>query len=158
MIYSTATVPVNGANLVSLTGEQVWQALILKARDARLFLPSGFCTKCEVIFEGQGYIIREATILNDDITEIVTFEPKTKVSFHQVKGPREGVIVNEIIQDSAGAWSLKFYCYVGLRSSEPGGEAEKKEQSMLDSEDKGYKGALVSTLAKTRALVAGGKL
>lgn len=44
MIYSTATVPVNPEGETPLTREQVWKGLELKARDARLFLPSGLCT------------------------------------------------------------------------------------------------------------------
>ena len=59
---------------------------------------------------------------------------------------------------SDGSLGLKFYCYLGLLNGEPGGPEEKKAQSMMDSEDKGYRAALVATLAKTRALVAESKL
>lgn len=41
MIFSTATVPVNPSGEGKLTREQVWAGLVLKARDARLFLPPG---------------------------------------------------------------------------------------------------------------------
>lgn len=41
MIYSTATVPVNPDGARPLTRAQIWAALELKARDARLFLPPG---------------------------------------------------------------------------------------------------------------------
>ena len=158
MIHSTAKVAVNSAGQIPLTREEVWKGLVLKARDARPFFPQGICTKCDLVFEGKGYIIREATIAGNDITEIVTFETNTKVSFHQVKGPNEGVVINEIIQDDGGTLSLKFYCYLGLRNGNPGSDEEKKEQAMLDSEEKGYRGALVSTLAKTRLMVAERKL
>ena len=158
MIYSTATVPVNKVGQLPLTREQAWQGLVLKARDARLFLPPGICTKCDVLVEGKDYIIREATILGEDISEIVTFESGSKVSFHQFRSPREGVIVNEIKQDPDGSLSLRFYCLLGLRNAEPGGPEEQKEQAMPNSEDLGYRGALLSTLARTRALVAEGKI
>ena len=75
MIYSTATVPVNPDGVIPLSRAQVWQGLVLKARDARLFLPPGYCTKCDVTVEGDGFIVREATILNDDLVEGITFEP-----------------------------------------------------------------------------------
>ena len=52
MIFSTATVPVNHHGERKLTREQVWAGLVLKARDARLFLPPGACTKCAVVAEG----------------------------------------------------------------------------------------------------------
>ena len=112
MIFSTATVPVNPSGERKLTREQVWAGLVLKARDARLFLPPGACTKCEVVAEGKDFIVRKAVILKDEITEIVTFAQQRKVSFHQVKSPREGVIVNEILEDDAGELHLKFYAYL----------------------------------------------
>jgi Domain of unknown function (DUF1857) len=138
-----------------LTRDQVWQGLVMKARDASQFLPPGACTKCEVVDEGDDYIVREATILGDEVKEIVTFEPKSRVSFHQVTGPREGVIVNQILEADDGSLSLRFYCLLGLRNSEPGGPEEQREQAMMES---GYRGALESTLAKVRELVTQGKL
>jgi hypothetical protein len=99
MIFSTATVPVNPSGQGKLTREQVWAGLVLKAKDARLFLPPGACIKCEVVPEGTDFIVREAVIMNDELTEIITFAPNQKVSFHQLKSRREGVIVNEIVED-----------------------------------------------------------
>ena len=158
MIFSTATVPVNPKGERKLTREQVWAGLVLKARNAQLFLPPGACTKCEVIDEGTDYIVRDAVIMNDEITEIVTFAPNQKVSFHQVKSPREGVIVNEILEDDAGELQLRFYAYLGLLGVTPGCEQQRQAQALMDSEDRGYKPALLSTLARTRTLAEEGKL
>ncbi|NMO17921.1 DUF1857 family protein [Pyxidicoccus fallax] len=158
MIYSTATVPVNPEGEIPLTREQLWKGLVLKARDARLFLPPGACTRCEVVSDGEEVIIREATILGDDLKEIITFEPQAKVSFHQFKGPREGVIVNEVLEGDDGSLHLKFYGLLGLRNAEPGSEQERQEQAAMDSEERGYKRALLSTLARTRALVREGRI
>lgn len=158
MIYSTATVPVNPPGEESLTREQAWRGLVLKARDARQFLPPGFCDKCDVVQEGQDFIVRDAIIQKENLTEIVTFEPMSKVSFHQFKGPREGVIVNELIEDDNGALQLRFYCLLGLKGAAPDGPEEQQEKARMDSEDKGYKKALLSTLARTRSLVKEGKL
>jgi len=146
MIFSTATVPVNPSGERKLTREQVWAGLVLKARDARLFLPPGACTKCE------------AVIMNDELTEIITFAPNQKVFFHQFKSPREGVIVNEILEDEDGELQLRFYCYLGLVGARPGSEQERQAQALMDSEDHGYKAALLSTLARTRTLTDEGKL
>jgi len=44
-----------------------------------------------------------------------------------------------------------------LRGKEPNGPEERAEQAWMDS-DKGYQTALLSTLARTRALLAEGKL
>jgi hypothetical protein len=154
MIYSSSTVPVNPEGQVPLTRAQIWKGLELKARDARLFLPPDVCTRCEVVAESGGHIVREATIAGQDVREIISFEPQRKVSFFQEAGPREGVIVNELFEDSSGALQLRFYCYLGLRDREPGGPEEQAEQAHMDSEH-GYKLALLSTLARTRILVAG---
>jgi hypothetical protein len=158
MIFSTATVPVNPSGERQLTRDQVWASLVLKARDARLFLPPGACTKCEVVAEGKDFIVREAVILGDELTEIATFAPQHKVSFHQVKSPREGVIVNEILEGDAGELQLRFYAYLGVVGVPPGGEEERQEQARLDSADRGYKAALLSTLARTRTLAEEGTL
>jgi hypothetical protein len=153
MIYSTATVPVNPAGETPLTRAQAWQGLVLKARDAREFLPPNLCTRCDVVEESATHIVRDATIGGNDLREIIVFEPERKVSFFQASGPREGVIVNELFEDDTGALYLKFYCYTGLRGKVPGGPEEQAEQAWMDS-DKGYKTALLSTLKRTRELFA----
>ena len=157
MIYSTATVPVNPEGATPLTRAQVWKGLVLKARDARLFLPPNLCTRCEVLEESATHIVREATIAGDDLREIIAFEPEKKVTFFQATGPREGAIINELFEDDAGALQLRFYCYTGLRGKKPFGPKEQAEQAQFDS-DKGYKAALLSTLRRTRELIAESKL
>lgn len=84
-------------------------------------------------------------------------EPQSKVTYFQATGPREGAIINELFEDEAGALQLKFYCYLGLRGKQPGGHEEQAEQVQFDS-DKGYRSALLSTLKRTRELVAEGKV
>ncbi len=157
MIYSTATLEVNPQGEVPLTRAQAWAGLVLKARDARLFLPPGLCTYCEVVEESNTHIVREATIAGGDLREIITFEPEEKVTFFQATGPREGAIINELFEDDAGQLQLRFYCYLGLRGKAPGGPEEQAEQAWMDG-DKGYKSALASTLKRTRELLAQGKL
>jgi hypothetical protein len=157
MIYSTATVPVNPEGETKLSRAQAWRGLVLKARDARQFLPPNLCTHCEVTEESASHLVREATIGGINLREIIAFEPEAKVTFFQATGPREGAIVNELFEDDAGALHLRFYCYLGLRGKAPGGPEEQAEQAQFDG-DKGYKAALVSTLGRTRELLAEGKL
>ena len=157
MIYSTASVPVNPAGETRLTREQAWKGLELKARDARLFLPPGLCTRCDVTEESATHFVREATIASVDLREIITLERASKVTFFQATGPREGAIVNELFEEEAGELQIRFYCYLGLRGKQPSGLEEQAEQAQFDS-DKGYKAALVSTLKRTRELLANGKL
>ena len=126
MIYSTATVPVNPEGETTLTRAQVWAGLELKARDARLFLPPGLCTRCDVVEESATHFVREA-------------------------------IVNELFEGPDGTLQLRFYCYLGLRGREPNGPEEQAEQAQFDGET-GYKAALMSTLKRTRELLAEGRL
>ena len=157
MIYSTATVPVNPDGEIRLTRDQVWKGLVLKARDARLFLPPGLCTRCDVVEESRTHLVREATIAGADLREIIAFEPERKVTFFQASGPREGAIVNELFEDANGALQLRFYCYLGLRDKAPDGPEEQAEQAQFDSDD-GYRSALLSTLQRTRELLVEGRL
>jgi hypothetical protein len=157
MIYSTATVPVNPAGETPLTREQVWQGLERKARDARLFLPPGLCTRCDVTEESATHFVREATIGGRELREIIVLEPGRKVTFFQAAGPREGAIINELVEDADGALQLRFYCYLGLRGQAPNGPEEQAEQAQFDS-DQGYKAALLSTLKRTREMLADGTL
>lgn len=157
MIYSTATVPVNPEGETPLTREQAWAGLIRKARDARLFLPPGLCTRCDVVEESATHLVREATIGGQDLREIITFEPQAKVTFFQATGPREGAIVNELFEDGSGVLRLRFYCFLGLRGKAPNGPEERAEQAQFDGET-GYRAALVSTLKRTRELLAAGRL
>ena len=157
MIYATATVPVNPDGETRLSREQVWKGLELKARDARLFLPPGLCTRCDVVEESATHFVREATIAGADLREIIALEPQRKVTFFQATGPREGAIINELFEDEDGALQLRFYCYLGLRGKAPNGPEEQAEQAQFDS-DTGYKAALLSTLKRTREMLADGKL
>lgn len=157
MIYSTATVPVNPEGERPLTRAQVWRGLVLKARDARQFLPPNLCTRCEVLEESATHLLREATIAGDDIRELISFEPESKVSFFQVTGPREGVVINELFEDTSGALQLRYYCYLGLRGKQPGSPEEQAEQAFMDGEN-GYRAALRSTLKRTRELLGEGKI
>jgi hypothetical protein len=157
MIYSTATVPVNPEGQIKLTRAQAWAGLELKARDARLFLPPGLCTRCDVVEEGATHFVREATIGGADLREIVVLEQERKVTFFQAAGLREGAIVNELYEDEAGALQLRFYCYLGLRDKVPNSAEEQADQAKLDGDD-GYKAALLSTLKRTRELLVEGTL
>lgn len=157
MIYSTATVPVNTPGQKPLTRSQAWEGLVQKARDARLFFPPNECTRSEIVEESASHLVREATILGDELTEIITFEGDTKITFFQAISPREGAIINELLEDERGELQLRFYCYLGLRGKVPNGPEEQAAQAWMDSE-KGFKAAIQSTLKRTRELVAEGSI
>lgn len=135
-----------------LTRAQVWEGLVQKARDARLFFPPDECTRCEIVEESDSHLVRNATILGDDITEIITFDAETKITFFQAKSPREGAIVNELFEDQNGDLQLRFYCYLGLRDKAANGPEERAVQAWMDS-DNGFKAAIQTTLKRTRELL-----
>lgn len=157
MIYSTATLPVNAPGQTPLTRAQAWEGLVQKARDAKLFFPPNECTYCEIVEESASHAVRAATILGDDITEIITFDAGTKITFFQATSPREGAIINELFEDENGELQLRFYCYLGLRGKVPNGPEEQAAQAWMDSE-KGFKAAIESTLKRTRELLDEGKI
>ena len=157
MIYSTATLPVNAPGQTPLTRSQAWEGLVQKARDARLFFPPDECTRSEIIEESASHLVREATILGSDLTEIITFEANTKITFFQAISPREGAIINALLEDERGELQLRFYGYLGLRGKVPNGSEEQAAQAWMDSE-KGFKAAIQSTLKRTRELVAEGRI
>jgi hypothetical protein len=157
MIHATATVPVNAPGQAPLTRAQAWAGLVRKARDARRFFPPGECTRCDIVEESPTHLVREATVLGDDLTEIVTFEAPTRITFFQALSPREGAIVNELFEDGNGDLQLRFYGYLGLRGKAAGGAEEQAAQAWLDS-DQGFKAAIHATLQRTRELLAQGRL
>ena len=157
MIYSTATLPVNAPGQTLLTRAQVWEGLVQKARDAKLFFPPNECTRCEIVEESASHLVREATILGDELTEVVTFDAETKITFFQANSPREGAIINELFEDENGDLQLRFYCYLGLRGKVPNGPEEQATQVWMDS-DQGFKAAIQSTLKRTRELSDEGKV
>jgi hypothetical protein len=156
MIYSTATLPVNAPGQTPLTRAQVWAGLVQKAREPRQFFPPNECTHSAIVEESASHLVRQATILGDDITEIITFGDG-KVSFFQVKSPREGAIINALIEDDNGDLQLRFYGYLGLVGKAPDGPEVQAAQAWLDSE-KGFAAAIASTLKRTRELVAEGRI
>ena len=158
MITMSIDVPVNEdvpAGEEVLSRNEIWRGMVAKARDARDFVPG--CTKCEVVDEGDGYVIREAAINGIELKEIISFEDERKVIFHQVNGPWEGIIVNELVDGENDTLLLRFYCLLSRLSVESGGEEELRDQAMFGGE-KGYGPAIRQTIATTRRLLKGGKL
>ena len=146
MITMSIDVPVNEdvpAGEEVLSRNEIWRGMVAKARDARDFVPG--CTKCEVVDDGI------------ELKEIISFEDERKVIFHQVNGPWEGIIVNELVDGENDTLLLRFYCLLSRLGVESGGEEELRDQAMFGGE-KGYGPAIRQTIATTRRLLKGGKL
>jgi hypothetical protein len=135
---------------------EAWQGLKCKARDARPFLPAGLCNRCDVVEESQTHVVREVTIAEQDLGEIITLEPQWKVTFFQAAGPREGRSSTSSSRMKtvrcSGACTATSACVANSRTAR-----KLAEQMQFDSEN-GDKAALLSTLKRARELRAEGKL
>jgi hypothetical protein len=157
MIYSTATVPVNPEGETRLTRAQAWAGLELKARDARLFLPPGLCTRCDVVEESATHFVREATIAGADLREIITLEPQEQGHLLPGDRPARRRDHQRTVRRRERRPPVAF-----LLLSRPARQSaerliipeEQAEQAQFDS-DKGYTAALLSTLRRTREAARG---
>ena len=83
---------------------------------------------------------------------------RARSPFSRRPATREGAIINELFEGDGGELRLEFYCYLGLRDKAPNGPEEQAGRKQFDSEDKGYKSALLSTLNRTCEMLADGTL
>jgi hypothetical protein len=97
-----------------------------------------------------------STIGGADLREIVTLEPVRKATFFQATGPR-GRHRQRVVRGRSRHAPAPLPLLSRLRDKEPNGPEEQAEQAQFDS-DQGYKAALLSTLKRTRELVAEGRL
>lgn len=150
------TVPIN-ANLKPgdpvLTRDEIWEGLLMKSYDARPFVH--LMTKCEVTKEFENGIERDIIFRGMDLTERLTFYPKTRVEFLRTRGIEMGTITNEILEDDDGQLQLRF-AFTLERADLPAGSAEEREFAAGYAQ--GYLVSVQRTIDHIRALVREGKL
>ena len=157
MIYSTATVPVNPEGETTLTRAQVWRGLDSRpATPACSFRPD-LCTRCEVVEESATHIVREATIAGDDLREIIAFEPEKQGDLLPGRRSARRRDHQRAVRGRSRRAAAAVLLLPGPARQGAGGPEEQAEQAQFDS-DKGYKAALLSTLKRTRELLAEGRL
>lgn len=150
------SVPVN-ANLGPgdpvLTRAQVWEGLMMKARDAKPFVH--LMTKCDVTKELADGIERDIVFRGMALTERLIFHPETKVEFLRTKGIEMGTITNEIIADAKGELHLRFAFSLEREDMKPGSE---EEWDFAAGYAQGYLVSVQKTIDVIRDLVRSGKL
>lgn len=151
---STPRVPANpdGAD-VTLSKEEIWQALIWKAEYAQLFVkPIIDCRVLERFDDGfLREIVHEDSQGRDLLYERIFLVPRKTVTFLRLNGPVYGQIVNSISTD--GPLSLDFSFTLGLVGETHGSQKEKEyEEEFL----RGYLIAAESTLEAAREYVRTG--
>jgi hypothetical protein len=105
--------------------------------------------KCELVEQGEGWLVRDIYLFGEELTERVTFEPERLVTFVRTKGRVPGVIINEILGEDDDL-RLKF----GFELSAEGIEEAAGRGRVLRPHRPPPTTAPASTLAAMRRLVA----
>jgi len=149
-------VPVNlglAAGEPHLSRDQIWEGLMMKARDAKPFVHR--MTVCDVVKEWDGGLDRDIVFHDMPMGERLFFYPKEKIVFLRTRGVEMGTITNEILDDDKGALLLRFAFTLEREGMRPG-SAEERE--FADGYARGYLVSVQKTIDAIRALVKEGKL
>lgn len=154
--YSTPKILANPVDQdVQLTREQLWQAMLWKARYPTLFVaPIKQCTVLEEFDDGLlRELVHQDSVGTDIIHERIFLEPMSRVTFLRLKGGVQGQILNDIETNDDGALTLRFSFTLAL----PGAEHRGPEETAYEREfADGYVKAVNATLAATREWVRTG--
>jgi Domain of unknown function (DUF1857) len=142
------TVPVNEPRKVFLSRQDVWAGLLMKARNALPYVPQ--MQKCDVVEQGDGWLLRDILLNNVPLREKVTFEPERRVIFERVAGSELGRIENVIGEDEQGNLTLTFSFGLKKDGIAEGTDAERRHFEPMEG---AYMGAVASTLGAVRRTV-----
>ncbi len=106
--------------------------------------------QCDVIEQGDGWLIRDIMLKDVPLREKVTFEPEQRVIFERIKGSELGRIENIIGEDDKGNLTLTFAFSLKKDGIPEGSDAEKAHFAPMEG---AYMGAVASTLAAVRRTV-----
>ena len=152
MISVSNTVPVNPpGEAITLSREDVWHGLELKAENALPFVPA--MTRCEVIERTGDTIVRTIEFRGQELGERITFTPGSQVRFERTHGPVLGTIVNSLHEDEDGELLLTFSFDLELVGVEAGSQEEQDYEATMKGD---YLKAANATLAAVRRMVAEG--
>ncbi len=136
-----------------LTRDQVWEGLLMKARNAKPFVH--LMTYCEVTKELPDGLERDIVFRDMALTERVVFYPKTKVEFIRTKGIELGTITNELYEDERGRLQLRFAFTLERADLEPD---SNEEREFAREYARGYLVSVQKTIDAVRELVRAGEL
>lgn len=134
----------------TLTCEQVWRGLVMKAENALPFVKA--MSRCEVVERSGNTILRDITVQGSNHRERITlFEP---VQVHFERLDEAGFIENTISQSDFGLL-LTFTFGLNFPEVEPGSAEEREKGNGMRQS---YVDAVTSTLSRVRQMVAEGAL
>jgi hypothetical protein len=148
MYTLSRTIPINEAGKPFLSRHDVWTGLEMKANNALPFVP--IMQKCQVIEQGDGWLVRDILVNNVPLREKVSFEPERRVIFERIGGSEPGRIENVIGEDDQGNLTLTFSFGLRKEGIEDGSEAETRHFAPMEG---AYLGAVASTLGAVRRTV-----
>ena len=148
MYRLSRTIPVNEAGKVYLSRHDVWTGLMMKAQNALPYVPQ--MQKCEVLEEGDRWLLRDIIFNNTPLRERVTFEPEARVIFDRVGGPELGRIENIIGEDEHGNLTLTFAFGLTKEGIAENTDAERAHFAPMEG---AYMGAVAATLGAVRRTV-----
>ena len=79
MYQLSRTVPVNEPKKSFLSRHDVWNGLLMKANNALPYVPE--MKKCDVVEQGDGWLVRDIMLKDVPLREKVTFEPEKPRDF-----------------------------------------------------------------------------
>jgi len=142
------TVPVNEPGKVYLSRHDVWAGLMMKARNALPYVPQ--MQKCDVVEQGNGWLLRDILLNNTPLRERVSFEPEKRVIFDRVNSVEMGRIENIIGEDDKGNLTLTFSFGLTKQGIPEGSDAERAHFAPMEG---AYMGAVAATLGAVRRTV-----
>ncbi|MGP3534179.1 SRPBCC family protein [Microbacterium sp. RD1] len=149
MIYVTHALPVNEPGEPTLSREQVWDGLVMKANNALPFVPA--MTSCEVTARLSDTVFdRDIEFRGQSFTERISLFAQERVVFTRIAGPVLGTIANEIEQDAEGL-HLRFSFALVVTDVVPG---SAQEQEYADGMTADYLKAVAATLSAMRRVAA----
>jgi len=149
-------VPVNAglaAGEPRLSRDQIWQGLMMKARDAKPFVHK--MAVCDVTKEWNGGLDREIVFHDMPMGERLFFYPQEKIVFLRTHGVEMGAITNEIVEDDRGELLLRFAFTLEREGMQPD---SPEERAFAAEYGQGYLVSVQKTIDAIRALVKQGKL
>jgi hypothetical protein len=105
---------------------------------------------CDVVEQGNGWLVRDIMLKDVPLREKVTFEPENRVIFERIRGSELGRIENVIGEDDQGNLTLTFAFSLKKDGIPEGSDAEKAHFAPMEG---AYLNAVASTLAAVRRTV-----
>jgi hypothetical protein len=134
----------------TLSREQVWRGLEMKAENALPFVPG--MEKCEVIEREGNMILRDVTFAGNSHRERILLHAPVQVQFERVG---ENGFIQNTISDSADGLLLTFTFGLNFPGTDAGSAAE---QAKGDEMKHAYIGAVGATLERVRKMVREGEI